>query len=59
MQLKKENAQSTRHLVQVKQELAGLQHELNTVRNDTFYKEKIAREQLQMARLGDQIFYLM
>ena len=24
----------------------------------TFYKEKIAREQLQMARAGDQIYYV-
>ncbi|HEV2916205.1 MAG TPA: septum formation initiator family protein [Candidatus Babeliales bacterium] len=33
--------------------------QLITRSTDSFYKEKIAREQLQMARPGDQIYYLV
>lgn len=46
-------------------EVAQLQKEISLLENDIyvwqtndFYKEKIAREQLQMARKGDKLFYI-
>lgn len=35
-----------------------LEHEIADWNNHDFHKEKIAREQLQMAHEGDEIFYL-
>ena len=39
-------------------EIAQLQKEIYAWQNDDFYKEKVAREQLQMARKGDELFYI-
>lgn len=39
-------------------EISELQEVITAWSTDSFYKEKIAREQLQMARPGDQIFYI-
>lgn len=39
-------------------EVALLEKEINVWQFDDFYKEKIAREQLQMARKGDELFYI-
>jgi len=35
-----------------------LEKEINVWKTNDFYKEKFAREQLQMARKGDEIFYI-
>lgn len=35
-----------------------LEKEIYVWQTDDFYKEKIAREQLQMARKGDELFYI-
>lgn len=43
---------------QMKEEIQQLTQEMYVWQNDSFYKEKIAREQLQMARKGDEIFYI-
>ena len=39
-------------------EITQLEKEMYAWQTDDFYKEKIAREQLQMARKGDELFYI-
>lgn len=39
-------------------EIAQLEKEIFAWQTDDFYKEKVAREQLQMARKGDELFYI-
>ena len=39
-------------------EVKQLQEELYVWQTDDFYKEKVAREQLQMARKDDKLFYI-
>jgi cell division protein FtsB len=47
------------HAIQgVKAEIAGLDKQITACKSDAFYKERIAREQLQMARKDDVIYYL-
>jgi cell division protein FtsB len=40
------------------EEVAQLEKEIYAWQTDDFYKEKVAREQLQMARKGDELFYI-
>lgn len=40
------------------EDIAYLEKEIYVWQTDDFYKEKIAREQLQMARKGDELFYI-
>lgn len=47
-----------KNIVQLNQEVASLEHEIHVWQSDDFYKEKVAREQLQMARRGDELFYI-
>lgn len=47
-----------KNIVQLDNELARLEKEIHAWQTDDFYKEKIAREQLQMARKGDELFYI-
>lgn len=56
--LKKELAQLDRELVVLEQEIARLENQLVALEHDPFYKEKIAREQLQMAR-KDELIYMI
>ncbi|HEX4068844.1 MAG TPA: septum formation initiator family protein [Candidatus Babeliales bacterium] len=39
-------------------EIVQLEKEIYAWQTDDFYKEKVAREQLQMARKGDELFYI-
>jgi len=39
-------------------EITQLEKEIYAWQTDDFYKEKVAREQLQMARKGDELFYI-
>ena len=39
-------------------EVKQLQEELYVWQTDDFYKEKVTREQLQMARKDDKLFYI-
>lgn len=39
-------------------QVAQLEKEIYAWQTDDFYKEKVAREQLQMARKGDELFYI-
>ena len=43
---------------QLQQEVKTIQEDIDLWKTDDFYKEKIAREQLQMARKGDKLFYI-
>lgn len=43
---------------QLNQEVAGLKQSIDSWHKNPFHKEKIAREQLQMARVEDEVFYL-
>jgi cell division protein FtsB len=43
---------------QLDQEVAALRTDINAWQKHPFHKEKIAREQLQMARPDDEVFYL-
>lgn len=47
-----------KNIVVLKGEIDQLEHEIYAWQTDDFYKEKVAREQLQMARKGDEIFYI-
>ena len=47
-----------KNITHLNDEVAHLQQEINVWQSDDFYKEKIAREQLQMARKGDELFYI-
>jgi cell division protein FtsB len=42
---------------QLQTEIDGLTSDIMQWETNDFYKEKIAREQLQMARKGDKLFY--
>ena len=40
-------------------QVARLKHEITEWKTNDFYKEKIAREQLQMSRKNDEIYYIV
>jgi cell division protein FtsB len=44
-------------LLVLKNEVEDLKRQLHQWETEPFYKEKVAREQLQMARAGDMIYY--
>jgi len=45
-------------MTQLQQDIDILTADIHVWQTDDFYKEKIAREQLQMARKGDKLFYI-
>lgn len=45
-------------ITQLQNNIIQLEQEIHTWNNNDFYKEKIAREQLQMARKDDELFYI-
>lgn len=55
--LQQENGQITNQINALKADVALLEHDIVAYNKHPFYKEKIAREQLQMARKGDTIYY--
>ncbi len=56
--LKNENAQLGAHIDALKKELFDLEEEILLRHKYPFYKEKIAREQLHMAKKNETICYL-
>lgn len=44
-------------LEELQKEVVGIESEMSAWQAYDFYKEKVAREQLQMARKGDKLFY--
>lgn len=59
LRVARENKGIEQEIIKVKSDIAGLQKTLHVWEHDAFYQEKIARERLQMARKGDEIYYLM
>lgn len=57
-QMKMANVGAGQRAAAVEQEIATYEHELAQWNDSAFYKEKMAREQLQMARSTDIVFYL-
>lgn len=57
LQLKQENSALEKEVSFLQSEVGELQEQIVQL-DSSFSKEKIAREQLQMARQGDEIFYL-
>ena len=55
---KNETAVLQEHMAQLLKEIDILSSDIYVWQTDDFYKEKIAREQLQMARKGDKLFYI-
>ncbi len=56
--MKTTNREAAKQLGVMQKELSQCEQELALWHAFSFYKEKIAREQLQMARSGETIFYL-
>jgi len=56
--LERENRQLDAEIMHLKDEVADWEQKIVLWQSDDFYKEKVAREQLQMARAGDEIFYI-
>ena len=54
--LQHSNAQLEQEINRLNNQLQTQKKEVDVWRKHAFYKEKIAREQLQMARKNDQIF---
>ena len=57
-QLCNENKQLEQKIDQLSQEVTELEHEIIAWEINDFYKEKVAREQLQMSRKDDEIYYI-
>jgi len=53
-----ENIKIEHDILALKKEVQDLEAQLTAWQTDPFYKEKIAREQLQMARAGEELFYI-
>lgn len=58
-QLQRENEHIEEAIVFVQRDIKECDRELTMRYNDPFYKEKIAREQLHMARDGEEIYLTM
>ena len=56
--LQEEQIEIDTQLKTVHDEVAILNEQIEKWKSTPFYKEKIAREQLQMARAGDEIYYI-
>ncbi len=51
-----ENKQLEGEIAQLRGEIITLESEIDVWRTQTFYQEKMAREQLQMARAGEIVY---
>ncbi len=56
--MQKENEQVAVKIAELQKELQTLEAEVAEWDNNSFYKEKIAREQLQMAKSSDEVYFL-
>jgi len=57
-QLCNENKQLEQKIDQLSQQVMQLEHEITEWEINDFYKEKVAREQLQMSHKDDEIYYI-
>jgi len=55
--LERENSVLKGETVRMAQEVDAIEQEIASWSHDDFYKEKVAREQLQMARKDDEVYY--
>ena len=56
--LRDENMKLEAEVATLNNEIATLNQEIVAWNTDSFYKEKVAREQLQMACANDEIFFI-
>ncbi|MFT6765254.1 MAG: cell division protein FtsB [Alteromonas naphthalenivorans] len=56
--MQQENEQVQDKIGFLKDEIAVLEEEVSEWENNSFYKEKIAREELQVAKQGDEVYFL-
>jgi cell division protein FtsB len=54
----KQNRQLLAEIDELNNEVTALKQELEERERDSFYKEKIARQELQMAKEGEEIYLL-
>lgn len=57
-QVKQENNELGHQLSEIQAEVDALQNEISDWTKHPFYQEKVAREQLQMARADETIYYI-
>jgi len=56
--LQDENMQLNDEIILLEQEIELIDQQIVSWQSDDFYKEKIAREKLQMARKDDEIYFV-
>ncbi len=57
-ELNKEIGLLQREIVTLEDEVVALEVDITQWRDNDFYKEKMAREQLQMARSDERVYYI-
>ena len=58
VRLENENKSLDKEIEQLQEDVTSWEQNIAVWQSDDFYKEKVAREQLQMAKQGDEIFYI-
>jgi len=58
LRLENENTQLDNEVASLQKEVFVWEEKIAVWQSDDFYKEEIARKQLQMARGGDEIYYV-
>ena len=58
IQMHEKNIKIKQETVQLKGMIATLDQDISAWHDNSFYKEKIAREALQMARRDEQVYYV-
>jgi len=58
LSLKRENTELSKSIAQLNDQIQALEREAHDWKTYSFYKEKMAREQLQMAQKGDIVYFL-
>ncbi len=56
--IKKENEQILQDIEQLKQDINVVEQDIIAWQTDLFYVEKVAREQLQMAKDGEELYFM-
>lgn len=57
-QLNGQHKQLVHEIAQLEDDITTLEQKISTWQTDSFYKEKIARERLHMARKNELIYYV-
>lgn len=56
MKLRKKNTYLSIEVQDLEKEVKKMEETIESWKNDPFYKESVAREQLHMAKKGDQVY---